>query len=113
MRLKARIFWQVPLSIKLQTIFRVFTFRDFKSVMSEAVADSDLLGYGRLYIMFLENSKFQFRKVFQVLGEADSYPLLIHCVHGCAALHHSLHHDALMHQNLRRDCATLLDLAAG
>jgi hypothetical protein len=61
----------------------MLTFRDPEGLVAEAVADPTKLGYGKLYILFLENSKLQIARAFRLLGEDSSFPMLIHCVHGC------------------------------
>ena len=81
---KAQVFRYVPRQAKFKAIRRALTLRDAEETISEAVADPDTFGYGRLYILFLEHSKQQIAKIFYVLANEDNYPLLMHCIHGCA-----------------------------
>lgn len=81
---KAKVFGSVPRQARLQAIRRALTFRSPEETISQAVADPDSFGYGRLYILFLEHSKPQIAKMFSVLSNNDNYPLLVHCIHGCA-----------------------------
>lgn len=81
---KAQVFGSVPRQAKLKAIRRALTFRSAEETISHAVADPDTFGYGRLYILFLEHSKPQIAKMFSVLSSRDNYPLLVHCIHGCA-----------------------------
>lgn len=80
---KRRVFQAVPLEVKLKAICRLATFRSPEPVLAEKVADPDALGYKKLYVLFLEQSKRKIAAVFTVLEHAESYPVLIHCVHGC------------------------------
>jgi hypothetical protein len=79
---KYRVFMSVPAATRFSALANLVTGKSAKPVMCQAVADPDSLGYGRLYVMFLECSKQQIAKCFWVLAQASSYPVLVHCIHG-------------------------------
>ena len=81
---KYRVFTSVPRETQLQAIGRILTFRSPEQVIAEKVADPKALGYTKLYLMFLEHSKKKIASVFSVLAQPESYPVLIHCIHGYA-----------------------------
>jgi hypothetical protein len=81
---KAHVFASVPLCCRMAAICHAATGRNPEPIISQAVADRETFGYGKLYVMFLEYSKNQIAKAFAVLKDESNYPLLIHCIHGCA-----------------------------
>lgn len=82
---KYQVFMSVPRATRLQAVSRLVTLRSPDSVIAESVADPDALGYKKLYVIFLEHSKKKIARVFWVLAQPESYPVLIHCIHGCAS----------------------------
>jgi hypothetical protein len=59
--------------------------RDPSAAMAGVVADPDKFGYGKLYTFFLEYAKTQIARAFRIMGDAASYPTMMHCIHGCVA----------------------------
>jgi hypothetical protein len=83
---KKNVFLAVPRETQFEAISRVLTGRSPESVLAEKCADPDFIGYEKLYILFLEHSKKKIAMVFSLLAREETYPVLIHCVHGCASL---------------------------
>lgn len=79
---KYRVFTAVPRGTQLQAVGRLLTFRSPEQVIAEKVADPEAVGYTKLYVLFLEHSKKRIAYVFCVLSQRESYPVLIHCIHG-------------------------------
>ena len=51
-------------------------------IMAPAVADPDLIGYDKLYVLFLETAKPQIRKVIEAFADPSNYPIMVQCIHG-------------------------------
>ena len=56
-----------------------------QAVMTAAIADPEKLGYGELYVLFLEKSKAAVLQAIRIVEHADNLPLVFFCTHGCAA----------------------------
>jgi hypothetical protein len=80
---KYKVFTSIPLSSALYAVASTLIGRCPDADMAGVVADPTKLGYGKLYIMFLEYSKQQVARAFRIMGDPASYPLMIHCIHGC------------------------------
>src|SRR5579875_3132211 len=50
--------------------------------MASAVANPQYMGYKAMYRTVLEDSRRGIAKALRVFVDADSFPVLIHCIHG-------------------------------
>jgi hypothetical protein len=76
-------------------IVKHITCREVGGLMANACADPERLGFSKLYVMLLEHSKHQIALAVHLLADAEKFPVLIHCIHGCA-LHYFLPFYALL-----------------
>lgn len=79
------VFAALPRRTAAYVAWQKLTCGDPEGTVAAVVADTSKIGYGKLYIMFMENSKQQIARAFRLLGDAESFPMLVHCVHGCAS----------------------------
>ena len=83
---KLKVFTSIPVSSAAYAACSYAIGHSPDAAMAGVVADPAKLGYGKLYIMFLEYSKAVIANAFRIMGNPDNYPMMIHCIHGCASL---------------------------
>lgn len=81
-RVKLQIFRDMPWSIRLRTITAPLCNKSPQEVMTPAVANPNVLGYLKLYIMMLDMSMQQIAKALRVFASEDNLPCVVHCIHG-------------------------------
>lgn len=52
--------------------------------MTTSIANPDEMGYGEMYVLFLEKSKPAVSQAIRLVADAENLPLVFFCTHGCA-----------------------------
>ena len=82
---KLKVFTSIPLSSAAYAAGKVLLGGSPDGDMAGVVADPGKLGYGKLYILFLEHAKPMVARAFRLMGDEANFPMMVHCIHGCAA----------------------------
>lgn len=76
------IFAALPSYLQAKVIYLTLRKQKPEAVVAAAVADPQVLGFLKLYIIILERSKANIAAALRLLLRDEHLPALIHCVHG-------------------------------
>lgn len=80
---KYAVFRSIPFGSAAHAVVTKLVGRNPEGPMANVVADPHKLGYGKLYVLFLEHAKLSILRAFRLLGKDENYPMMVHCIHGC------------------------------
>ncbi|KAL4446808.1 hypothetical protein ABPG77_008052 [Micractinium sp. CCAP 211/92] len=77
-----RILWQLPRRLQARVLWAAARRQHPEPIVAGAVADPQVMGYLKLYVLLLERAKPRLAAAMRLCAHRGNLPLLVHCIHG-------------------------------
>ncbi|PSC73159.1 tyrosine serine phosphatase [Micractinium conductrix] len=77
-----RILWELPRGLQARVLWAAARRKHPEPIVAGAVADPQVMGYLKLYILLLERASRRLADAVRLAADPDNLPLLVHCIHG-------------------------------